>query len=140
MHRWFDTLPIHRKLVAVALAVTTAALSLATIALLVVDLWQYRQSTLADTQTLAQVVAEHSVAAVQFMQPEGAADSLASVRGAAGRAQGVSVPAGWDALREFCPKPRACLSAVARHRGALDRDHRQRAGDEPGSRRRDRSR
>jgi signal transduction histidine kinase len=80
MRRWFDTLPIHRKLVTVALAVTTVALAFATLGLLVVDLWQYRQSTIADTETLAQVLAEHTQGAVQFDRPEAAEESLGSIR------------------------------------------------------------
>ena len=80
MQRWFDRLPIHRKLVTLALAVTSAALLLTTIGLIAADLWQYRRSAAADTDTLAEVLAEHTAAAVRFEQPEAAAESLESVR------------------------------------------------------------
>ena len=80
MGRWFDALPIHRKLVTVALAVATAALALAMLGLVAVDVWQYRRSISADTATLAEVIGEHSVAAVQFMLPEDGERSLGSLR------------------------------------------------------------
>ena len=80
MQQWFDRLPIHRKLVTLALAVTSAALVLTTIGLIAADLWQYRRSAVADSETLAEVLAEHTAAAVRFDQPEAASESLESVR------------------------------------------------------------
>jgi hypothetical protein len=49
MKAWYDRLPIHRKLVAGAVVVTTAALALAVSGLVAVDLWRYRSTAEADT-------------------------------------------------------------------------------------------
>jgi hypothetical protein len=57
MRRWFAKLPIHRKLVVVALVVTTAALAVATVGLAALDLWRYRATALDDIGSLAAVIA-----------------------------------------------------------------------------------
>src|SRR5262245_63467211 len=80
MRRWFDTLPIHRKLVVMALLVTTAALILATSGLAIFDLWRYRQTATDDTTSLAQVIAENTAAAVMFQDPDAATDTLGAIR------------------------------------------------------------
>jgi signal transduction histidine kinase len=80
MKRWFARLPIHRKLVAIALLVTTAALVVATAGLLALDLVRFRRTALAETTTLAQVVAENTAAAVTFKDVDAATTTLASVR------------------------------------------------------------
>lgn len=80
MKRWFSRLPIHRKLVAMALAVTAAALVVATAGLIVLDLWQYRASAVADTATLAEVIAGNTAAAVIFNDSGAARASLSTVR------------------------------------------------------------
>ncbi|MGE3277108.1 MAG: ATP-binding protein [Vicinamibacterales bacterium] len=80
MTAWFDRLPIHRKLVALALAVTTAALVVATAGLMVLDLWRYRATASDDTQSLASVIAENTVAAVRFGDADAAAATLGTVR------------------------------------------------------------
>jgi signal transduction histidine kinase/ActR/RegA family two-component response regulator len=78
MKAWYDRLPIHRKLVAVAVVVTTAALALAVSGLVAVDLWRYRSTAEADTAILASVIAENTAAAVQFNRPDEAQESLAT--------------------------------------------------------------
>lgn len=80
MTRWFSRLPIHQKLVALALVVTAAALALSTASLVVLDLLRYRETTVDDTATLAEVIAENTAAAVMFESPEDAATSLSTVR------------------------------------------------------------
>ena len=80
MKRWFDLLPIHQKLVLMALAVTTAALAVATVGLVAIDVWRHRQSAFSDTASLAQVIAENTAAAVVFSDEDAAAQTLASVR------------------------------------------------------------
>jgi signal transduction histidine kinase/CheY-like chemotaxis protein len=64
--RWFGSLPIHRKLVVMALVVTATALVAATTGLILLDVWRYRVTAQDDIRTLAQVVAESSAAAVMF--------------------------------------------------------------------------
>ncbi len=79
MRRWFDRLPIHRKLVAMALAVTAVALLLAMTGLIAVDAWRFRTTATAEHTTLAGVLADNMVAAVQFDDPAAADASLASL-------------------------------------------------------------
>ena len=80
MTRWFARLPIHQKLVALALVVTAAALLLSTGSLVGLDLLRYRDSTADDTESLALVIAENTAAAVMFADPEAARTSLSTVR------------------------------------------------------------
>jgi signal transduction histidine kinase/ActR/RegA family two-component response regulator len=75
---WYARLPIHRRLVVVAMAVTTIALTLAVASLVAVDLWRYRALAKDDTATLARVIAENVAAAVIFENPEEAQDILAT--------------------------------------------------------------
>ncbi len=81
MRGWFLQLPIHRKLVAVALVVTTVALALATMGLLAFDLWRYQSTARDEAVSTAQVIAENTAAAVLFSDIKGAQGSLESVRG-----------------------------------------------------------
>jgi len=78
--RWFSRLPIHQKLVALALTVTAAALLLSTISLVGLDLWRYRTSSVDDTSALARVIAENTAAAVTFEDRDAARTSLSTVR------------------------------------------------------------
>jgi signal transduction histidine kinase/ActR/RegA family two-component response regulator len=80
MKRWFERLPIHHKLVVMALAVATAALMLATAGLIGVDLWRYRVAAADDTSALSRVIAENSAAAVLVGDVEDATQILATVR------------------------------------------------------------
>ena len=71
MTRWFGRLPIHQKLVALALVVTSAALLLSTASLVGLDLLRYRDGTADNTQSLALVIAENTAAAVSSSAPAG---------------------------------------------------------------------
>jgi signal transduction histidine kinase/CheY-like chemotaxis protein len=79
MRRWFDRLPIHRKLVAVALAVTGVALILATAGQIAVDVWRFRVAASNEHLSLAEVIAENTAAAVEFDDARAAEASLATV-------------------------------------------------------------
>ncbi len=80
MRRWYDALPVHRKLVAVALATTMVALVAATAGLIALDIWRYRIAAADDIQSLARVIAENSAAALVFDDPEAATETLATTR------------------------------------------------------------
>ena len=80
MKRWFDSLPVHRKLVVMALLVTGTALLAATFGLTVFDVWRYRAAAADDIKSLAQVIAENSAAAVLFKDAEIAKETLATAR------------------------------------------------------------
>lgn len=80
MKRWYDALPVHRKLVAMALATTMVALVAATAGLIALDIWRYRIAAADDIESLAQVIAENSAAALVFDDPEAATETLATTR------------------------------------------------------------
>jgi signal transduction histidine kinase len=79
MKRWFARLPIHRKLVAVALAVTTVALMLATTGLVLIDVWRFRTTAGREHTSLADVLAATTSAAVYFSDRKAAQTSLATL-------------------------------------------------------------
>src|SRR5690606_10368779 len=80
MKRWFARLPIHRKLVVMALLVTTTALLIAGTGLVLVDLWRFRSAAHEEATATARVLAENAVAAVAFGDREAARSTLDSVR------------------------------------------------------------
>lgn len=80
MKRWYDALPVHRKLVAMALATTMLALLAASAGLIALDVWRYRIAAADDIESLAQVIAENSAAALAFQDPEAATDTVATTR------------------------------------------------------------
>jgi len=57
--RWFERLPIHRKLVTSALLITAAGLVVAMVGLSAFDVWRYRRTATDDAEALARVLAEH---------------------------------------------------------------------------------
>jgi len=79
MKAWFAALPIHRKLVVIALAAAAPALILASVGLTAVDLYRYRQSTIEDTAALASVIAENTAAAVVFQDHNDARKTLTAL-------------------------------------------------------------
>lgn len=80
MTRWFERLPIHRKLVVTALLITAVALLIAMLGLSAFDVWRYRASSAEDAGALASVLAENTAAAVMFDQDDAAEEILRSVR------------------------------------------------------------
>jgi signal transduction histidine kinase/CheY-like chemotaxis protein len=78
--RWFDALRIHRKLVVMALAVTTAALVAATVGLVLLDVWRYRVAAGDDAISVGRIIAENTGAAVVFGDPDAARETLGTVR------------------------------------------------------------
>jgi signal transduction histidine kinase/ActR/RegA family two-component response regulator len=79
---WFSRLPIHRKLMMVALVVTTAALLIATVGLVIVDAYRLRTAAIEEAIVTAQVMAENTAATVAFDDPETAAETLSTLRAA----------------------------------------------------------
>src|SRR3954471_24028146 len=80
MRRWFEALPIHRKLTALALCVSAVALIVAVTGLAVLDVARYRRSAVDDAHALAQVLAENLAAAIVFDDANAASATLSSVR------------------------------------------------------------
>ena len=80
MKRWFESLPIHRKLVTLVLGVSTAALLAAVAGLLAFDIARFRASAVDDAHAAAQMIADNSAAAIVFDDGAAARQTLASVR------------------------------------------------------------
>ena len=80
MKRWFTRLPIHRKLVVMALLVSTVALVIANTGLTIIDAWRYRTTAFDEAVSAARVIAENTAASVRFKDVEGARGSLESLR------------------------------------------------------------
>jgi signal transduction histidine kinase len=78
--RWFSALSIHRKLTALALAVSAAALLAAVAGLAVVDIARFRSVALDDARALAQVIAQNTSAAIVFDDADAAKTTLSSLR------------------------------------------------------------
>jgi len=76
---WFARLSLHRKLVALALGVSTVALVVALVGLTVFDILRFRARAADDAATLAGVIARNSAAAVAFQDPGAAEEMLASL-------------------------------------------------------------
>lgn len=80
MREWLAGLPIHRKLVALALLVSTAALIVGLVGLTFLDVYRFHGRAEGDAATLAALVAENSAAAVAFQDDAAAAETLSTVR------------------------------------------------------------
>jgi signal transduction histidine kinase/ActR/RegA family two-component response regulator len=80
MRRRFDRLPIHRKLAVVALLIVGAALTVAFIGLIGLDLWRVRSAATSDIRSLSQILAENLAAAVVFEEHTAALATLETMR------------------------------------------------------------
>ncbi|HZT75330.1 MAG TPA: ATP-binding protein [Vicinamibacterales bacterium] len=80
MNRWFASLPIHRKLVVMVLAVSTAAVAAAVVGLLAFDIARFRTTAVDDARAFAEVIAANSAAAIVFDDPHAARQILDSVQ------------------------------------------------------------
>ena len=80
MPHWFDALPVPRKLVVIAVAVSAMALLTIGTGLLLVDVWRYRANAQDDVTTLADIVAENVAEAVMSADARTAQKIVSSVR------------------------------------------------------------
>jgi signal transduction histidine kinase/ActR/RegA family two-component response regulator len=80
MKPWFRAQPIHRKLVLVSMAKTTVVLFAAMLLLLVLDAIRFQTAARADAQSLAEMVAENSRAAVSFGDDAATSATLSALR------------------------------------------------------------
>lgn len=71
--------PIRRKLVLILMLTTGGALLLAGTGLLVLDYFRFRQEMATDLQTLAEITAQNSTAALSFLDAEAARETLAAL-------------------------------------------------------------
>ena len=80
MKRWFNTQPIHRKLVLTSMAKTTVVLFAAMVVLLVVDVVRFQRAATASAGALAAMMAENIRVALVIEDAQGVADTLETVR------------------------------------------------------------
>lgn len=78
--RLLRDLPIRRKLVVILMIATGGALLLAGTGLLTLDFFRFRGEMVTDLETLAEIVAQNSTAALSFHDPFAAEETLAALR------------------------------------------------------------
>jgi PAS domain S-box-containing protein len=79
MHPFRD-MPIKQKLLVIIMSVTTAALLLSGLGIVIADSVLFRAALQRDISALAQIVADNSTAALAFEDPRTATETLASLR------------------------------------------------------------
>ena len=79
MHPFRD-MPIKQKLMVIIMSVTTAALLLSGLGIVIADSILFRAATQRDISALAQIVADNSTAALAFNDPQTATQTLASLK------------------------------------------------------------
>src|SRR5215472_3898233 len=72
--------PISQKLLIITMMTTAAALLLTGLGIVLADSILFRQYLQRDLLTLARIVAENSTAALQFNDPDAAAQTLRAIR------------------------------------------------------------
>jgi signal transduction histidine kinase/ActR/RegA family two-component response regulator len=80
MRGWFASLPIHRKLIAMAVAVSAVALIAAVSGLVAFDMARFRTGTTDATKALAQIISDNVAAAIVFGDPEAARKTLEGIK------------------------------------------------------------
>src|SRR5437899_5125722 len=73
-------MPIKRKLMVIIMAVTTAALAISGLALVVADSMPFRKYLVRDLTALAGITMDNTTAALSFDDPQSAAQTLAALR------------------------------------------------------------
>jgi signal transduction histidine kinase len=74
--RFLRNIPFRRKVILIIMLVTGGALLLAGAALILSDLWRFRADMKRDLQTLAEIIARNSTAAVEFQDRDDAGETL----------------------------------------------------------------
>jgi signal transduction histidine kinase/ActR/RegA family two-component response regulator len=80
MKRWFQSQPIHRKLVITSMVKTTVVLVLAMVVLLAMDSYRFQNAARADITTLTEMVSENLRAALAFGDQAAANETLQTLR------------------------------------------------------------
>jgi signal transduction histidine kinase len=121
--RLLRDVPIRRKLVLIIMLTTGGALILAGIGLLTLDYLRFRREMVTDLQTLAEIIAQNSTAALSFQDPQAAQETLAALR-AKPSVLAASLYDRWGALfaRWALPRKSPRIPAGPGPDGALFRD------------------
>jgi signal transduction histidine kinase/CheY-like chemotaxis protein len=80
VNRWFQDLPIRRKLTLLIVATGSIALVLASVALLVFMSMDLRKEALSEISTLAEVIGANTTAALTFQDRQAAEETLSALR------------------------------------------------------------
>ena len=78
--RNFRDRPIGQKVTIITMVITTSALLLAGLGIVVADSVLYRSALQRDLSALARIIADNSTAALEFNDPDSAAQMLAALR------------------------------------------------------------
>jgi signal transduction histidine kinase/CheY-like chemotaxis protein len=80
VRNWFQSQPIHRKLVLTSMVKTTVVLFAAMLVLLALDSWRFQDAARADVKTLTEMVSENLRAALAFGDQPATEETLNSLR------------------------------------------------------------
>lgn len=80
MNRWFQDLPIRRKLRLLIVATGSIALVLASVTLLILKSMDLRKETLTEISTLTEVIGATTTAALTFQDRSAAEETLSALR------------------------------------------------------------
>jgi len=80
VNRWFQDLPIRRKLRLLIVATGSIALVLASVTLLILKSMDLRKETLTEISTLAEVIGGNTTAALTFLDRHAAEETLSALR------------------------------------------------------------
>jgi uncharacterized membrane protein affecting hemolysin expression len=80
VNRWFQDLPIRRKLRLLIVATGSIALVLASVTLLILKSMDLRKETLTEISTLAEVIGATTTAALTFQDRSAAEETLSALR------------------------------------------------------------
>jgi len=80
VNRWFQDLPIRRKLTLLIVATGSIALVLASVALLIFKSMDLRKETIGEISTLAEVIGANTTAALTFRDRQAAEETLSALR------------------------------------------------------------
>jgi len=107
VNRWFQNLPIRRKLAVLIVATGGIALMLASVAQWIFKSIDLRQQALAEISTLAEVIGANTTAALTFQDRQAAEETLSALR-ADKRIVAAAVfgkDGFWRAMRSMEPQP-----------------------------------
>ena len=80
MNRWFQDLPIRRKLRLMIVATGSISLVLASVTLMILKSMDLRKETLTEISTLAEVMGANTTAALTFQDRQAAEETLSALR------------------------------------------------------------
>ena len=99
--RAFRDIPIQHKLVVIIMSITTSALLLTGLGVMIMDSVIFRNSMKRDIAALSQIVGDNSTAALEFDDPRVATETPGNIEGQASCGRRMYLPDGWRPLRQL---------------------------------------